>query len=196
MNHYNRMRYKEYNVNSVLEKSIQLYWSKGYKACSITDIVELTGVNRFSLYHEFEDKNGILYNSLRLYRERHCESKFEILKQAGDTAQVLTDFLFSFLNKEANQQGCYFIHIGTELADTDQKINALVKDYLSEIEELFTQLLKRDPNTEENAFIYARQLIGLFCSTMSFCLIQPEAEQALHISSGINVILKKSFSHA
>ena len=78
------MRYKEYNVNKVLEQSTNIFWTKGFKACSINDIVEETGVNRFSLYHEFQDKNGILYESLKLYRERHASVKLEALKKDGD----------------------------------------------------------------------------------------------------------------
>ena len=58
------MRYKEYNPNSVLEKSIPLFWEHGFGGCAIKEIVEATGVNRFSLYQEFEDKEGILYLSL------------------------------------------------------------------------------------------------------------------------------------
>ena len=54
------MRYKEYNVNRVLEKSIQLFWKNGFRGCSVKEIVEVIGVNRFSLYHEFADKSGIL----------------------------------------------------------------------------------------------------------------------------------------
>ena len=54
------MRYKEYHPNRILEKSIELFWTNGVNGCSINDIVEYTGVNRFSLYNEFENKNGIL----------------------------------------------------------------------------------------------------------------------------------------
>ena len=62
------MRYKEFNRNSVLEKCIPLFWKNGFRACAISDIVEETGVNRFSLYEEFENKEGILYAALELYR--------------------------------------------------------------------------------------------------------------------------------
>ena len=69
------MRYKEYNVNRVLEKSMALFWQKGFNGCSVNELVKETGVNRFSLYNEFENKEGILYASLELYRERYCDDK-------------------------------------------------------------------------------------------------------------------------
>ena len=76
------MRYKEYNRNAVLEKAIRLFWQKGFNGCSINEIVEVTGVNRFSLYHEFVSKEGILYASLELYRERYSKDKFDLLKNS------------------------------------------------------------------------------------------------------------------
>ena len=190
------MRYKEYNVNRVLEKSIQLFWENGFRGCSVKDIVEATGVNRFSLYHEFTDKSGILYGALQLYRERYCEDKFNILKEEGHPKVVLERFYLSFLDDKNVHAGCFFIHIGTEMADTDEKIKALVKSYLNEIESLLSELLMRNDETKEHAKFCARHLVGLFCTTMSFCLIHSEEERANHISNGIDVILNKNISYA
>lgn len=190
------MRYKEYNVNRVLEKCIQLFWVNGFRGCSVKEIVEATGVNRFSLYHEFEDKNGILYNALQLYRERYCEDKFNILKSAGNPKEILIKFYLSFLSEENIHPGCFFIHIGTELADTDEKIKGLVKLYLNEVEVLIYELLKRNESTREQAEFYARHLTGLFCTSMSFCLIHTEEERMRYISNGIAVILNKHQSYA
>ncbi len=189
------MRYKEYNVNRVLEKCIQLFWVNGFRGCSVKDIVEVTGVNRFSLYHEFVDKNGILYNALQLYRERYCEDKFNILKETGQPNELLTKFYLSFLAEENIHPGCFFIHIGTELADTDERIKILVKSYLDEIEGLIYQLLKQDASTKHAKF-YARHLTGLFCTSMSFCLIHTKEERLQYISNGIDVILNKYNSYA
>ena len=190
------MRYKEYNVNRVLEKCVQLFWKHGFRGCSVKDIVETTGVNRFSLYHEFEDKAGILYNALKLYRERYCNDKFNILKEEGAPEKVLEKFYLSFLNENNVFPGCFFIHIGTELADTDQKINTLVKAYLNEIQILFYNLLKPHIATKTHAELCSRHLIGLFCTTMSFCLIHSKEERKHHISNGIGVILNKNTSYA
>jgi len=124
------MRYKEYNVNKVLEQAIELFWQGGYNGCSINDLVELTGVNRFSLYHEFSNKEGILYRSLELYKERHCNKHLSMLFEEGNSKDILQNFYMSFLKKPAPYQGCYFIHIGTELADSDAKVKEALDQYL------------------------------------------------------------------
>lgn len=184
------MRYKEYNKNAVLEKCIKLFWNNGFKGCAISDIVDKTGVNRFSLYHEFQDKNGILYASLKLYRERHCEDKFNLLKSEGELFNTIKNFYLSYLDESNSILGCYYIHIGTELADEDPKIKSLIDQYLSEIEHLFIDLLQQNKITFERSKILARHLVGLFCTSMSFCLIHTNEQRDKHIETGINVILK------
>ena len=187
------MRYKEYNRNAVLEKSIALFWQLGFNGCSISEIVKTTGVNRFSLYHEFNSKEGILYASLDLYRERYSKDKFDLLSKAdGELHEILMRFYRSFLEDHQPVAGCYFIHVGTELADTDQRIRESLKNYLNEIKFLIKDLLVRK-GFEGDVDLHAKHLLGLFCTVMSFCLIHSPAEQQKYIANSINLIL---YNHA
>lgn len=186
------MRYKEYNVNRVLERSMLLFWGKGFNGCSIRELVDLTGVNRFSLYHEFENKEGILYHSLNLYRSRYCDENLAILEKQGDLETVIKEFYLSFLNEDRPMPGCYFIHIGTELADTDRRVKESMNEYLSEVRSRFIHLLcERGMGTSESEFL-AKHLVGLYITAMSFCLIHSEKEREAYISNGINLIISKN----
>ncbi len=156
--------------------------------CSINTLVEKTGVNRFSLYHEFENKEGILYASLKLYKERYCNRKFDILKEEGDIQKVLKKFYLSFLQNDDIIPGCYFIHIGTELADSDEKIKGILEEYLLEMEELFVDILNRNEYPNEESVTISKHLVGLFCTSTSFCLIHSESQRDQYIENGINVI--------
>lgn len=185
------MRYKEYNTNKVLEQVLQLFWKKGFKGCSIKDLVEATGVNRFSFYEEFEDKNGMLYHSLHLYRERYADAHLKLLKQKGELKTVLGDFFLSYFDSERFHPGCYIIHIGTELADTDPKINTIVSDYMDELSASFSSLLVANAFNNEEADFLAKHLTALYCTSMSFCLIHSETERRHHIENGIAVLLNQ-----
>lgn len=186
------MRYKEYNVNRVLEKSMLAFWKKGFNGCSIRELVDLTGVNRFSLYHEFENKDGILYHTLNLYRSRYCDENLILLENKGDLKTVLKQFYLSFLSDDRPRPGCYFIHIGTELADTDERVKEKMNDYLSEIRSRFIHLLcEHGMGTGESEFL-AKHLVGLYITAMSFCLIQTEKDREAYISNGIYLIIAKN----
>ncbi|MCE7997114.1 MAG: TetR/AcrR family transcriptional regulator [Roseivirga sp.] len=190
------MRYKEFNRNRVLEICLSLFWQQGSGGVAISDIVEATNVNRFSLYEEFKNKEGILQAVIDLYRERYSAAKLELLEASGPTLEVLKDFYLSFLNPNYKHEGCFIIHIGTELADTDPVIKAKLKDYLKEIENLISGLLMRDPDLTAHHQTYAKHLTGLFCTSMSFCLIHSEKERLEHITNSIQVITNKSRKHA
>lgn len=184
------MRYKEYNTNSVLEKSIKLFWEHGFRGCSINEIVKVTGVNRFSLYHEFQNKEGILYASLNLYRERHCQEKLDYLKRDGNLPIILKEFYLSFIDESNTTPGCYYIHIATELADQDKKLRTIVDAYLSEVESLLNELLIRKGISTKKSIVLACHLLGLYCTAMSFCLIHTKKQRENHVDNGIKVILK------
>ena len=183
------MRYKEYNVNKVLNQTISLFWQQGFNGSSINEIVKKTGVNRFSLYREFESKEGVLYNSLRLYRQRYCNEKLLILESTGDLKKILNNFYLAFLKESQPVQGCYIIHIGTELADRDLRVKKIVDEYLSDIENLLFKLLSKNGYKNEDAKFRVRHLLGLYCTAMSFCLIHSETQRKSYISNGINLIL-------
>jgi len=59
--------------------------------------VSATNVNRFSLYEEFENKNGILLASIDLYQKRYLVKNFELLKKDDSSQEVLFNFYISFI---------------------------------------------------------------------------------------------------
>lgn len=148
-----------------------------------------TGVNRFSLYHEFKNKEGILDASLNLYRDRYCDEKLSILKEQGDLVETLKKFYMSFLEEKVHASGCYFIHIGTELADTNSRIKKSLNDYLNEIQTLLESLLVQNEYQVSEATFKARHLLGLFCTAMSLGLIHTTEERNEYVTNCINIIL-------
>ena len=194
------MRYKEFNRNKVLEQCIPLFWYNGFNSTAVSDVVRETGVNRFSLYEEFKNKEGILYASLKLYHDRYSSKNLKILDpwSGKEPRETLRNFYLSFLvNRDSHPPGCYIIHIATELADDDPRVKEMLDSFFSEVEERLVEVLSSNEKTEQDARFYARHLIGLLCASTTFCLIHSEEERIEHIDNGINVILdKKSEEYA
>ncbi len=44
---------KRFDRNQVLDRAMAAFWTRGYEATSIDDLVEATGINRGSLYGTF-----------------------------------------------------------------------------------------------------------------------------------------------
>ena len=195
--YFARVRYKEFNSNSVLEKCITLFWNKGFGACAISDIVEETGVNRFSLYEAFDNKEGILIAALELYYERYGKPHLEYLDETKPLQKALAAFYSSYLNEyKGRPAGCFIVHTATELADANVRVREMLDRYLNGIEEHILVLLSHTPSLVESNVFYTRQLIGLFCTSISFCLIHNYDERVRLIENGIRVILDKPAIHA
>ena len=186
------MRDKEFNNNKVLEDCISLFWTHGFGSCAIKDIVTKTKVNRFSLYQEFENKEGILEHSLALYQKRYSNPKIELLHERKAITEVLTNFFMSFM-EDSNQHpsGCYVIHISTELADSNPTIKAILDTYLKRIENQLLICLRKHDETKENSSFLAKHFTGLFCTLTCFCVIHSFEERKSLVKNGINMLLKK-----
>ena len=94
------MRPKEFNRNSVIEKCLILFWKEGYNGTGIQKLVDVTGVNRYSLYEEFGSKEGILLASLELYKEKYLP--WDLLAQSLSAQELLFQFYASFFNPSKN----------------------------------------------------------------------------------------------
>ena len=183
------MRYKEFNASKVLEDCISLFWKNGYSSCSIKRIVDRTGVNRFSLYNEFENKDGILDASLDLYKDRYSNKRIDLLSEKGQAREVLMKFFSSFLQETQNHPpGCYMIYIASELADAQPRINHRLQQYLEQIEKAIEKLLESDPSITESRKFLANRLTGLFCNSMCFCVIQSPEERIAYLDNSFNLI--------
>lgn len=191
------MRYKEFNTHRVLEDCISLFWDKGFGGCAVNDIVKKTNVNRFSLYEEFENKEGILHASLALYKTRYSTKHLNILKGDKSLKETLREFYISFLSdNNSHPPGDYVLHIATELADSNKKIKALLDTYLNELQSQFEKLLKSHLTTKDNATFLSKHLVALFCTSNCFCVIHQYNERVSIVDNGLNILLSKIPTHA
>jgi TetR/AcrR family transcriptional repressor of nem operon len=60
-------RHKGYDRKMVLDKAMQLFWKKGFEGTHLQELVEETGLNRFSLYKEFGGKEGLFQEAVEQY---------------------------------------------------------------------------------------------------------------------------------
>jgi AcrR family transcriptional regulator len=72
-------RPREFELEEVLDKAVETFWSKGYEATSIQDLVESMGIHRGSLYAAFEGKQGLFLTALDRYRKVVVRKLLDIL---------------------------------------------------------------------------------------------------------------------
>ena len=61
-------RKKTYDPEEVRRKAMGLFWEKGFHNTSANDLSEQLGINKYSLYAEFDSKHDLLESTLALSR--------------------------------------------------------------------------------------------------------------------------------
>lgn len=75
-------RPREFDVDSAIERAMDVFWSKGYEAASLDDLCTATGLGRSSLSATFGNKRELLPQTVDYYVERRTpriEAALEVL---------------------------------------------------------------------------------------------------------------------
>jgi len=59
----------EFEYDVVLEKAMEQFWREGYEASSVQKLLDVTGINRGTLYNSFGDKDTFFKSCLDKYNE-------------------------------------------------------------------------------------------------------------------------------
>ena len=112
-------RHKEFDRDEALHRAMEVFWSRGYEATSVGDLVEHMGINRQSLYDTFGDKHSLYLAALDRYREVEGRKMFELLEGAGSVKKALRQ-LFEGVVECAlgggERRGCFVGNATSELA--------------------------------------------------------------------------------
>lgn len=92
-------RPKTYERREVLRRACDLFTRKGYEGAHLQELVEFTGLNRFSLYKEFGGKEGLFRAALEDYVEKLSVLQQHLLRDPPGLAN-LRAFYAAFLDHE------------------------------------------------------------------------------------------------
>lgn len=99
-------RNKKFKRQDVLEKCIDLFWSRGYADTSLKEIEQCTGVNKSGLYSEFESKENLFLECLKHYTELYDARG--VLDRTPAGWNNIVDFLY--LSVRGKKTGCFLVN--------------------------------------------------------------------------------------
>jgi TetR/AcrR family transcriptional regulator, transcriptional repressor for nem operon len=112
-------RHKEFDQDEALHKAMEVFWSRGYEATSIQDLVEHMDINRQSLYDTFGDKHALYLQALDRYREVEGRKMFESLARHGSVKKALRQLFQGVVEGsfcDGQRRGCFIGNAMSELA--------------------------------------------------------------------------------
>ena len=112
-------RHKEFDRDEALQRAMEVFWSRGYEAASVGDLVQHMGINRQSLYDTFGDKHSLYLAALDRYREVEGRKMFEALERPGPVKRALRELFDGVVASalgEGGRRGCFVGNATSELA--------------------------------------------------------------------------------
>lgn len=169
----------QFDRDEVLDRAMQAFWSRGFEATSMQDLVDCTGVNRGSLYATFGDKRALFLAALRSYDERMRRRHLDDLEARFAPREAIRQLFLGFAERASEHganRGCFLINTALELAPHDSEIRRFVARTQEEIEAFFTRIIRKgktqgsipaEVKPTETARGLLASLIGLIVLTRS-----------------------------
>jgi TetR/AcrR family transcriptional regulator, transcriptional repressor for nem operon len=139
-------RTKDFNENEVLTKAMHLFWSRGYKATSMEDLVGGLGISRSSLYDTYTNKHTLFIKALEHYQQMGFVKIQEIMNSPGsakETVKKLIEHATIGLSDGKKKMGCFLVNAEVEVAPHDKKVNNLVCSNDQQMEDIFYQVIQK-----------------------------------------------------
>ncbi|HVK74135.1 MAG TPA: TetR/AcrR family transcriptional regulator [Kofleriaceae bacterium] len=134
-------RPKEFDRDEVLGRAMQLFWSRGYEATSMADLVDHLGIGRQSLYDTFGDKHALYLAALDHYVERSAAPPFECDVPVRKQLRMLFTSVIDRAVGEPERNCCLLILAAAERATVDDEVAARVAAASQRLEKVLTRRL-------------------------------------------------------
>ena len=156
-------RSKEFDVNQVLRKAMELFWQQGYEKTSMQELVDYMGIHRRSIYDTFGDKRTLFLSALSYYEElitsetkKRVDSNL-LVKQG--IREVFNMIIYPDLSLP---KGCLSVNAAVELSLIDEEIATKIAGMFTKTEALFYELLKHGQENGEISKSHDPEVLSLF----------------------------------
>ena len=174
-------RSREFDEDVVLHAAMEYFWNWGYKATSVRDLIETTGLTGASLYNAFGDKRGLFWAALDRYVENSIGERIrrcETLPPREAIAGFFDDILRRSLN-DRQRKGCMLVNSALEIAPHDLKLRKVIAAVLSLIETFFVGCVEAGQaqgtiTSFTPAQSIAHHLLGVLMGVRVLARVRPE----------------------
>lgn len=135
-----------YDNKDILEKAQKVFWTKGYTATSLDDLLVAMGIGSGSFYNAFRGgKKELFTKAIQQRREAFNEFKKELSK-TDTPVELIKDFFRSIAkaDKETHLQGCIIVNTVVEMTFLDEELQQDAVAILKEVEKMFSGAIEKE----------------------------------------------------
>ncbi len=173
---------------------MEIFWTKGYEATSVQDLVDAMGINRGSLYDTFGDKHALFTAAITHYGRTITQSIEDTLDGPGSPLGNIRKLMSQIADPapDGECRGCLATNTVVELAPHDPEVAEAVKALLRRVEKAFHRTLVRAVEIGElSPDANPRALARFLCCTIQGLVVMGKASAS---RSTIKDIVKVTLS--
>jgi len=191
-------RIQEYDRDVVLLKAMNVFWEKGYNGTSMQDLVEVTGLNRSSIYNSFGSKLELYQDTLKHYQKGGNAQFQKALMKAQNPLEAIRLIFESFIPEITNDdraKGCFSINCKAEMSNQNQDIREWLLNHQENLLSVFQELISDGQeqgtiNKNQDSKTYAYHIFNAFQGfRMTGILVKDRRVLQQIINNAIKVIL-------
>jgi len=161
----------------VLDKTMQLFWEKGFFNTSIEEILEVTGFNRAAIYNHFGDKKGLFIAMLQRYRAQITPKLTLPLTNQSRGLDAVKAFFMQFIQLHKSNSllhGCFLISTASDFPSHSQEVTVLIQDFIDYLHQLFKNIFDHMKSNKElslavNSKTLADYMVGNVFGLLTLC---------------------------
>ncbi|KQU20425.1 transcriptional regulator [Bacillus sp. Leaf13] len=188
------VRQREFDEEKALDDAMWLFWEKGYKATSLSDLTAKMGIQRPSLYSAFGDKEELFEAALRKYTKLHASHVRTKLQNNLSVKEAFHTFFEDLVEeeyKESTNKGCFCINTMVELAPHDEKFEILTREHQMYLTIIFQETIVRGIRSGElesslNAKVLAQTLV---VSLIGLTVLMKSRPERTFVDNSVAMIL-------
>ncbi len=145
-------RPREFKDMTVIDAAMDVFWVKGFEACSTEELCKRTGLGRGSLYNAFGSKHSLYKHALLRYSEIGLQANLEILERPGpikDRLRALMETVIDIDLNDPDRRGCLAINAAIERGGNDPEIAQEVSRQFARFEEALCHVMELGQHSGE-----------------------------------------------
>lgn len=136
----------EFEYNDVLNNAMEQFWREGFEASSVQKLLDVTGINRGTLYNSFGDKDTFFKACLDHYNKLIAKDLDASLNNADLAPWAAIEKYFDLtvlsVSNKQRAMGCLLVNSFCESINYDKDIQKLVRASFAVVRKALAKRLK------------------------------------------------------
>ncbi len=138
-------RPKEFDEEEVVDRAMDLFWSRGYQGLGVAELLQHMGISRQSLYDTFGNKRRLFIRVIEHYRVTQLAHALALLERDGSRVENVKAVFrfFEDLALDERGRGCLVANALVEVGPHDPEIAELLRRTLGVLQDGIRRALEQ-----------------------------------------------------